>query len=1162
MNPDMNKEYLFRSQKRKNANSTDVFLFLFVGLLVTVSSSWAAGAIYYMDNSATGANNGSVGNNAWQSINDCLNSGSLVAGDIVEIYTGDGSYGNFTFGQNHTAGTPDNYITFQAAIGNKPRFEWCTISAYPSRNIYLKFKGLEFGISNPGLDPTNPPWNNTHPVPWNRLRPILDLDNVNYLEFEDCKIHGFDRYSIRYFVEAIRCNNITLKKNEFYHALGDIFFRASNHITYEGNYIHSYGGSSIFRVAHTSYSSTELQTDFNIINNHVYDGRNNPEDDFYPLDVLVDSGGTVNGTFQVGEGINSSNGHTGQIVKTAVVNGTRVIWNRPTGTTSSEQNWAMITGGVSGATMICRTKAAADTWIAANMSGASNGLHAGSVVSISTHVENVTIRGNIFHTHPGQGIMFYAKYPPYKGIIFENNLLYDIGNGNRFSKMSPSQSQPVVIRNNTFIGYVLTDTVNTVTGILTRYAYAGQTKSTVSMNLATGSDPQYLTFCNNIVLAPYDLPNYATTNFQEGHNIYYRGPVNGTHVQFPASNTSLTCVWSNDRLHGYPNYFENLSQKQGFNQWTQEQPSEGYTYQPFFVDPKLYTQWISPAQRPRSDILGSDCGKFANYHLAEGSLGINFGDPTNQPGDSLGSIGPDGFIRDDGPLRNATRHSIGAYEYSTIVSDSTEPSVPANLTAQAVSENQIDLSWQASADLESGVSYYNIYRGNTQIDTITSTTYSDTGLSGGTPYSYQVSAVNGAGLESARSNAAQATTPSDNTPPTILDVTAHSPVHVLFSEPLDQTSAEITANYSISPPVTIISATLQEDLRTIILETSDHQGGIDYTLTVNGVMDVAGNPTSEETGIYRYNDGLVGFWEFEEGSDLTTADSSVNGNTGTLANDQMWTGFGELDFDGSDDYVNCGAGSSLNLTNSLTISAWISPRSFGQAGWGRIVDKGNGASGFSFFLNESDYGLGYVIYGGPLAWSNSAVVTLNQQQHVAVVYDESLSTITFYVDGQPAGSSNYQTNPIDSSSNPLYIGIRGFDMNRDFDGLIGNVRIYNRALSSTEIQQLSSANNSGLIGLWRFNDEPGNTAQDASGYDNTATLVNGPVWTEHGSVWTKQGVLNFDGIDDAVEIPTNYWNINLHCGLMQRIWPARTTSSAIPQAPAAIEFSFTPLTKI
>jgi hypothetical protein len=60
---------------------------------------------------------------------------------------------------------------------------------------------------------------------------------------------------------------------------------------------------------------------------------------------------------------------------------------------------------------------------------------------------------------------------------------------------------------------------------------------------------------------------------------------------------------------------------------------------------------------------------------------------------------------------------------------------------------------------------------------------------------------------------------------------------------------------------------------------------------------------------------------------------------------------------------------------------------------------------------------------------------------------------------------------------------------------------------------------SGLIGLWNFNTDGGNSALDASGYDNTATLVNGPVWTE-------QGDLNFDGINDAVEIPTTYWNIN------------------------------------
>ncbi len=56
-------------------------------------------------------------------------------------------------------------------------------------------------------------------------------------------------------------------------------------------------------------------------------------------------------------------------------------------------------------------------------------------------------------------------------------------------------------------------------------------------------------------------------------------------------------------------------------------------------------------------------GKMFDYHLIAGSPGINFGDPANQPSNSLGSISPDGFILNDGPARDAEHHSAGAYEF-------------------------------------------------------------------------------------------------------------------------------------------------------------------------------------------------------------------------------------------------------------------------------------------------------------------------------------------------------------------------------------------------------------------------------------------------------------------------------------------------------------------
>jgi chitodextrinase len=89
--------------------------------------------------------------------------------------------------------------------------------------------------------------------------------------------------------------------------------------------------------------------------------------------------------------------------------------------------------------------------------------------------------------------------------------------------------------------------------------------------------------------------------------------------------------------------------------------------------------------------------------------------------------------------------------------DSVAPTTPTNLTAVATSTSQINLSWTASTD-NVGVAGYRIFRGGSQIATVTGTSYSNTGLSSGTTYSYTVVAYDPGGNTSAQSAPAAATT--------------------------------------------------------------------------------------------------------------------------------------------------------------------------------------------------------------------------------------------------------------------------------------------------------------------------------------------------------------------------------------------------------------------
>ena len=94
--------------------------------------------------------------------------------------------------------------------------------------------------------------------------------------------------------------------------------------------------------------------------------------------------------------------------------------------------------------------------------------------------------------------------------------------------------------------------------------------------------------------------------------------------------------------------------------------------------------------------------------------------------------------------------------------DHNAPAAPTGLTATPASASRIDLGWTASTD-DVGVAGYKVFRDATQVGDVTGTSYSDTGLTDGTAYSYTVSAYDAAGNTSAPSNTATATTP-DVTP--------------------------------------------------------------------------------------------------------------------------------------------------------------------------------------------------------------------------------------------------------------------------------------------------------------------------------------------------------------------------------------------------------------
>jgi len=108
---------------------------------------------------------------------------------------------------------------------------------------------------------------------------------------------------------------------------------------------------------------------------------------------------------------------------------------------------------------------------------------------------------------------------------------------------------------------------------------------------------------------------------------------------------------------------------------------------------------------------------------------------------------------------------------TTPPADILAPSVPANVSATAVSQTQINLTWSASTD-NVGVTGYRVYRNGVEIATTAGTSYQNTGLSNGTTYAYTVRAYDAAGNQSADSAVASATTPSPDTVAPTVGLTA------------------------------------------------------------------------------------------------------------------------------------------------------------------------------------------------------------------------------------------------------------------------------------------------------------------------------------------------------------------------------------------------------
>ncbi len=272
---------------------------------------------------------------------------------------------------------------------------------------------------------------------------------------------------------------------------------------------------------------------------------------------------------------------------------------------------------------------------------------------------------------------------------------------------------------------------------------------------------------------------------------------------------------------------------------------------------------------------------------------------------------------------------------------------------------------------------------------------------------------------------------------------------------------------------------------------------------------------------------LIGHYKLDETSGTVAADSSGLGNDGTLVGSPVWStdavygGGLEYDYIDGNDYVELPSTTALDdlQESSYTLATWFKPSSVppetgnhNQSGYG-LIKKHNSSIGIHY-SHISGYQVNhYADEGaGPVQQAISASgYPPGKWQHVAMTVDQSAGLVSMYVNGELVGTNTFLAGGagMDTGNSLWRLGIShpgAVNSERPAHGIQDDARIYNRALSATEIAELY-----GLMGHWKMDEGSGSTAADSTAFANDATLF--------GATWTTDCAgnsgLEFDGISDT-----------------------------------------------
>ena len=263
---------------------------------------------------------------------------------------------------------------------------------------------------------------------------------------------------------------------------------------------------------------------------------------------------------------------------------------------------------------------------------------------------------------------------------------------------------------------------------------------------------------------------------------------------------------------------------------------------------------------------------------------------------------------------------------------------------------------------------------------------------------------------------------------------------------------------------------------------------------------------------------LVAYYNFNEATGTTVNDNSSNSNNGTMTNmasddwvsNALFAKNYALDFDGSNDYVTVADDNALDISSSITMSAWIYPTNI--ANKDGIISKRTSTenSGDWAFRLTSAAKLKLLIWDGDAnngSTSSTNAISTNTWTHIAFTHDNSTNTTKFYINGSLDATTTGLSKNLAGNNSNVYIGWDGQQGDKFFTGKIDEVRIWDDVRTQAEIQDNMYkelvGNESNLVAYYNFNDGRGTSVLDLTSNNNNGTMTN----MDASSDWTSSKIL-------------------------------------------------------